>query len=383
MKTVLLLEADFVQTYSVCKSLRKSGYRVIVASSHYISYGFFSIYPNKKYHSPSFLKTEKYIGFLKSLLKKEKIDIIIPLTNDAAEILSKNFHELSKLGPKLATMPWENFIIAHDKGKFMTFCEYNKFPHPRTRVIKKEDIDCISKYIGYPALIKPNISVGARGIIKILNDEQLNDIVANQNINENFTLQQLIENKDFYYNVMMYRSKSGEILGSTVIKISRFFPVNGGSSAFCETLSLPDLESICSRVLEKLNWIGFADFDILFDYSEGYKIIEINPRIPASIHAASVSGINFPEIICRDLLNENPKKYDYQTGKQLRFLLLDIMWFLSSPNRFKKIKSWCKFSGKNMFYQDISYTDPLVFFAGIGDGLKKILSPKYWKEKLS
>lgn len=382
MNTVLLLDADFVQTYSVCKSLRKSGYKVIIATPHYISYGFFSIYPNKKYHSPSTLKTDQYLDFLKTLLKKEKIDIVIPLTNDSAEVLSRNFHELSSLGSKLATMPWENFIIAHDKGNFMSFCELNNFPHPRTRKIDKDNLESIGKYVGYPALIKPNISVGARGIIKISNEVQLKEVVQNQNINEDYTLQQLIENKEFYYNVMMYRSKSGKILSRTIIKISRFFPVDGGSSAFCETVDLPDLESICSKILEKLNWIGFIDFDVLYDYCEGYKIIEINPRIPASIHAASISGVNFPEIICRDLLNESPKKYNYQTGMQLRFLLMDFMWFFSSPDRFKKLKVWRRFFGDKLFYQDISYSDPFVFLAGIGDGIKKLLSPQYWKTKL-
>lgn len=44
------------------------------------------------------------------------------------------------------------------------------------------------------------------------------------------------------------------------------------------------------------------DFDILQTKDGDFKIIEINPRVPASIRAAEVSGINFPALIVNDIL---------------------------------------------------------------------------------
>lgn len=49
--------------------------------------------------------------------------------------------------------------------------------------------------------------------------------------------------------------------------------------------------------MEILDWVGFADFDVLRTKNGDFKIIEINPRVPASIRAAEISGVNFPALI--------------------------------------------------------------------------------------
>ena len=118
---------------------------------------------------------------------------------------------------------------------------------------------------------------------------------------------------------MMYRNSKGQILGSVIIKIVRKYPIQAGSSACCISIENPELFEICKSTLDKLNWVGMADFDILQRLDNGeYKIIEINPRVPASLRSAYVSGVNFPEIIIRDAAGLEPKTYDYTPGKTIR-----------------------------------------------------------------
>lgn len=50
-----------------------------------------------------------------------------------------------------------------------------------------------------------------------------------------------------------------------------------------------------------------------------YKVIEINPRVPASIHAAYIAGVNYPEMIVHDMKDEPILTYTYHIGKVLRF----------------------------------------------------------------
>lgn len=382
-ETILLLDAEFVQSYSISKSLKEAGYRVVIASPNRISYGFFSRFPDKKYNSPSSKNETEYREYVKDLIIKEKIDVVIPITNETAEILSRHYDYLTDTGAKLATMPWDVFIKAHDKERLMSFCESNNLPHPRTRSINLSNISESAEYVKFPAMIKPNISVGARGIKKVDNlDELKRELPA---IIEEFgscTLQQFIDNGDYYYNVMMHRNKEGNISATTIIEIQRFFPIKAGSSSYCVTINNPELTSICAEVLHKLNWIGFADFDVLLDKKDGFKIIEINPRLPASVHAAYAANINFPELIVMDLLGKPLKTYNYKENVKLRFLLMDMMWFLASPKRFNKEMHWFRFWDKDLFYQDLSFSDPFVFLAGLGNGLSKLLSKKYWREKL-
>ena len=72
----------------------------------------------------------------------------------------------------------------------------------------------------------------------------------------------------------------------------------------CETIQNETLVCICKDILDALDWVGFADFDIMESKSGEYKVIEINPRVPASIHAAYIAGVNYPEMIVHDMKDE-------------------------------------------------------------------------------
>ena len=172
---------------------------------------------------------------------------------------------------------------------------------------------------------------------------------------------------------MLYRSKNGEFLGHTIIKIIRKYPINAGSSSFCISVQNDELLKICKDCLDKLDWVGIADFDVLqrLDNNE-YKIIEINARVPASLRAAMVSGVDFPEIIVSDAVGDTVPHYEYQTGKSLRYLGIDIMWFLKSPNRFKAKPCWLTFWGRNLYYQDIYSNDFSTWWTWFVGGLTKL-----------
>ena len=130
--------------------------------------------------------------------------------------------------------------------------------------------------------------MGARGITQVNSIEELRSkfpIIQEQY--GSCALQEFIDNPDYYSNVMMYRDSQGKCENSVVIKIVRMYPVNAGSSSCCISIENPELVAICRNVLDKLNWVGMADFDVLQskDTME-YKIIEMNPRVPASLRAA-------------------------------------------------------------------------------------------------
>lgn len=133
--------------------------------------------------------------------------------------------------------------------------------------------------------------------------------------------------------------------------------------------------------IEKIQWKGFADFDILEKEDGDYRIIEINPRVPASLRASAISGINFPEQIVSDLLKGEYPLYNYRPGQYLRYLGLDIAWFLSSPRRWSSRPSWFKFIGRNIHYQEGGIKDLRAMLTSIVEGVKKQLNPEFRKEK--
>ena len=266
--------------------------------------------------------------------------------------------------------------IVADKSRFMDFCKENGFPHPHTFSLSDASLEIAANKVGFPALIKPDVSVGARGITRVDSLDALK--IKYPKVVEKYgscTLQEFIDNPDYYYNVMMYRDSHGNCDNSVVIKIVRMYPVKAGSSSCCISVENPDLVAICKRVLDKLNWVGMADFDVLQrkDTLE-YKIIEINPRVPASLRAAYISGVNFPEMIVQDTLGEEIKHYQYVPGKTMRFMGIDLLWFLKSPTRFKSSPSWFHLYGENVYYQDIIGSDSSTWYSWFVNGFKRLNS---------
>lgn len=378
-KIKVLIIGGGLQALSVARSLKEGGCHVIaLLREDDYSTCCKSINTLFTTHA-SPLKNNEYLEKLLSILIKIPVDVIIPLSDATAELLSIHKELIEhKYSVKCSIPSFDVFEKANDKWKLLKLCEQNDLPHPRTRQINTNTLDEIVKYVKFPALIKPNISVGARGITMVRSlDELKQKYTSIINQYGESTLQEFIDNGGApYYNVMLYRNAFGEIVNSVVLKIIRYYPINGGSSSYGVTIECDELVEICKRCLDVLKWEGFADFDVLQTIEGEFKIIEINPRVPASLRAAEVSGVNFPMIIVNELLKITYTPFKYKPHKQLRYLGLDIMWFMASDKRFRVTPCWFKFFGKDLYYQEKG-----AMFSSLFSGVKKILSPSFRKSK--
>lgn len=356
-----------LQGLSVSYSLYKTGNRVLVYSQE--SEFDHCRFVFKRVHFPL------TVANVACGIVENGISVVIPMGDKLAEWLSINKKELSeRTGAVCAVPDYEVFKSASSKSDLISICQTNGISVPRTSKIDLCSAEEVCRYVGFPALIKPDHSVGARGITQV---GSLEDLLAKlPGIIDSYgscSLQEFIDNPDFYFNAMLYRYGDGSYAPSVIIKILRFYPLSGGSSSMCVTVEDERLESLCKRVLDVLDWHGFADFDVLYDKKDGQcKIIEINPRVPASLRAADAAGINFPQIILCDSLGMRCPDMECRQGIYLRYMGLDILWFLKSRKRFSCTPSWFKFSGKNLYYQDLYKEDKKLSAFTMYEGIKKI-----------
>ena len=309
------------------------------------------------------------------LLEKEHFDVLIPVSDITVPFVSKNKSVIEeRFGVKCAVPDYDQVYQVEDKSRFMAFCEKNNIPHPNTIILSACNLNKAASEVGFPALIKPDYSVGARGITRVNSLAELQEkYPAVSNVFGPCTLQEFIENKDYYYNVMLYRDAKGAFPAYTILKIVRMYPIGAGSSACCITVENDELIKLCAACLDKLNWVGMADFDVLQRLDNGeYKIIEINARVPASLKGAAISGVNFPEIIVNDAMGKDRLHYGYKPGKVMRYMGLDLMWFIKSPQRFYSKPSWFKLLGKDLYYQDIFKQDLSTWWTWLAEGVMKI-----------
>lgn len=375
----ILLFGGFVQVLSAAASLKQCGHTILVAAEKD------ALAKKAKY-------IEKYIEFDKSsvdsvgqrlieLCVKERIDVIIPMEDDYAALLSQFKDQIEKETTiKCAIANRDSYDLVSDKATLLAFCKQHNIGHPRTEPIDN-NYEWLAESVGFPALIKPNHSEGSKGIVLVNNLEELKDkapaIIAEYG---ECTLQEYIQN-DHYYNLMIYRNASGVFSNHVILKILRYYPIKGGSSCLAVSIENEPMVEMCKHLLNALNWVGMADFDILEKGEGDFRIIEINPRVPASLRGAEMSGVNFPQIIVSDMLEDVIPRFEYKIDNYLRFLGLDIAWFLASPKRFKSKPSWFRLFGKNMYYEDGGWRDRSSMLTYIWSGIKKQLSPEFRKSK--
>lgn len=377
--TILLLDGDGTQTIPIAKSLHLRGDQVSIFYENRLSYGPHSRYITNKILAPSPVNESEYLEFLKAYLRKVPTDVLIPLGDDSALVLSKYKNELSGLS-RFLSPDYASFHSGYDKNALMGVCAHYSFPHPTTIDL---EIGSASESM-YPALIKPNIMTGGRGMTMVANLQEFEEKYPA--IRERYGachLQEYIPSGGRQIKVQLLLDETGRLRCSSVIHKQRYYPENGGSSCCNTTIRSENLVEMCSKVLEKIGWVGFADFDLIEDPRDScIKIMEINPRIPACIKSAVESGVDYGVLISDLTLGrEGVTTPIYRQGKTLRHIGFEMLWFYYSSNRFKTSPNWFRFFGKNISYQDFEWLDPLPFIYGSWGNLKKLSNPDFLKAK--
>ena len=327
--------------------------------------GFFSRYVSERVLYPSAQNSpDAFLERVLALVKEHRYDFVFPIDDFSSEILSANKEAFTPYtGLPLVDAP--TFMQGRDKSLTLKCAMRNGVPCPQTFFADEESIAEIARKAPYPVLVKPNISNGARGISLVNSAEDLDPVY--QSIRRQFGechIQEFIPKGGMQYKADLFIGTDQELKAGIVYNKLRYYPVNGGSSVMNCSVRKPEIIDYSYRLLKAMNWIGFADFDFVADPRDGVpKLMEINPRIPNCFRITKAAGIDFPGMIAKLALGEDVSAAnDYRTDVYLRYLPLDVLWFMQSPERFKAEPSFFKFFGRNLYDQIISFRDPGPFF---------------------
>ena len=380
---VLILYGDGTQTLPMAQVLHKMGCEVHAVVSSKLSYGYGSRYIDIKYIFKEVNNISLFYNFIISILSHEHYDVMIPMHDESAEMVSTYQDELLKYTHFV--MPQINvFKRGYDKQQLIGLLQRKGYPHPKTVFVEHDEINGeVLSQVDFPILIKPNITSGARGMTKCDNEDELRQRFAHVYYQYGpCHLQSIVKAGGHQVEVQLYVNGKGELVQSSVIKKYRWYPVKGGSSSCCVSEYNKQIVEICFQVLKDLGWVGFADFDTIEDPETGELLImELNPRLPACVRAAFEGGVNWADVILNEYLGQEHKNYHQQEGKYLRFLGFEILWFVNSKNRWKTKPNWFKFLGKNIYYQDLMLNDVRPFVLGTIGNIKKLLNRDFRKAK--
>lgn len=382
-ENVLLLDGEAVQTQISARSLKKAGYAVYLICNGKENYGYYTRYATSKSVWPESKECREYLDFVIRYIDENNISAVIPMNDEGATFLSRNKQEIIR-HTKVLMPDWDVFEKAYDKNLLMALCAEKGYAHPITIDLEKVSADSVkADSLPWPAIIKPNYTSGGRGMTMVTDVEDFRKKYPA--IREKYGschLQQFIAAGGKQVKVQVFIDPQTGKTYSSVIHKQRYYPEKGGSSCCNMTITEDDVTNMCISILNDIEWKGFADFDLIEDPQDGVlKVMEINPRIPACIKSAVLSGMDYATMIADATLGKPVKEYHYKPGYKLRHIGLDLLWFRYSENRFKTKPSWFNWFGPKLAFQDFSWSDPLPFFYGTLGNIKKQRSAEFRKEK--
>jgi len=102
----------------------------------------------------------------------------------------------------------------------------------------------------------------------------------------------------------------------------------GGSSVLRESIPLPaDLLEASVALVTTAGLEGYSEVEFRRDAAGRPRLMEINPRLSASVEVAVRSGVDFPRLVYAwSTGSPLPRVGGYRTGVRMRWLGGDIRW---------------------------------------------------------
>jgi carbamoyl-phosphate synthase large subunit len=220
-------------------------------------------------------KSPEFIWKIIKIVKKERIELIIPTVDEELLALSNNKEKLRRITEILISPP-KTIEIADDKLKTVKFLEKNELPVPKSCLPSEFDGG-----ISFPLLVKPRVGRGGKGI-KII--KAINEL----NYDDSFLIQEFLQGEDF--TGMALIDRKSEIRQLKILKKTKLEFGNFGNAIETEVSNSPDIENLMRKLIKKMEFEGPIDVDIRKNENGKAMFLEINPRVGGSIHKV-------PEII--------------------------------------------------------------------------------------
>lgn len=269
--------------------------------------------------SPNSVVNEKlFVEFIQEMVKKYKVDVVIPCGNEDNLALSK-YSEL--VSCKIMVSSYDSLIKAYDKGTvYKELTEHIPEHAPRYEIVNNYEQFMISiKKLGYPnnkVVIKPRFGRGGRGVYILCNKFNFQNVFESKPITEyplEFFEKILRDENKFddliimeYLDEPYYSVYSISNNGENIFSLNHIREWGNASQTFRGRVCYDvKIENLAAKIIEKFN-LSYTNNIELATSSDGRIVLfDLNPRIGASSGIDKDIGFNFPLEALKLLLGSN------------------------------------------------------------------------------
>ena len=236
--------------------------------------------------------------------------------------------------------PPGRFVLCRDKSLTMREARRLGVPTPRTHDPAEEPLEAFTRRVGFPVVVKPNVSDGARGISYPRDAGALARALAATGKEYGAChVQEYVPQTGTQHKAEVLLDAESRVRAWCVYSKLRYYPPTGGSSTLNRTEARPDILEQAARMLRGIGWTGLGDCDFIDDPRDGVpRLMEINPRFTRSIRICVRAGVDFPLLLYRLAMGTGDVPATpaaYRVGVMQRYLPADVAWFLRSKDRFQ------------------------------------------------
>ncbi len=379
---VLVTDGNNRAALAITRSLGRAGYEVIVGAQKLPCLASVSRFCGKRFrYTIDTSKPEKFIDKLKTVIKTEKPNVLLPVT-EITTLMVMSYKEELETNCAIPFSSYKAVNKAASKYEIVKLAQKLDIPTPKTLFMNKKSDRSIVKTFkseDFPIVIKPSRSRianvdgwRATGVQYAYDANELNRIIESI---PDYTYPLLLQERIKGSGVGVFVCYNhGRMIASFSHRRIREKPPSGGVSVLRESISVePELKTYSELLLNELGWHGVAMVEYKQDtLKNDYKLMEINGRFWGSLQLAIDSGVNFPLLAAKIGVNaEVTPVTEYKTGVKTRWLMGDMDSVLTRiftknknlnlpegfPGRLKYLWSFLKFWGKGLNYEILKLDD--------------------------
>ena len=239
----------------------------------------------------------KYIKQLLSIVKENKVGLLVPTVDLDLGLLADNKQAFEKIGCKVLISDLKVVDICRDKRRTCRFLVENGFDTPWTvsprLALSKRKMD-------WPCFIKPWDGYASRGTAKVNNRNEL--LFYSKRI-PNPICQEFIDGKEFTCDVYV----DFEMNVRCVVPRKRI-EIRSGEVSKGQVIKNKRIMDECSRLVKKLGaGPGVITIQLIVSKEGELKIIEVNPRFGGGAPLSIKAGADFPKWILQELTGGKPR----------------------------------------------------------------------------
>ena len=299
----LVLNAALRQSLVAVRSLGRRGLQVAAAGTHPSTPAFSSRWCRQGFAFPPEEMLGAYLATLEEWLERTGARVLIA-SNDATIALLRRHR--ARLEPRvcLALADERALTIAVNKERTFGVARRLGLHVPREMVVREVgDVPAALKEIGLPAVIKPceswlwNGREGARLGAELVVDpaEARHAVAAVTRFGEAALFQQLLTGRR---EAVSFLYADGEVYARFAQWAKRTSPPLGGNSVLRQSITVPpDIGCHAESLVREIDLEGYSEVEFRRDAAGVPYLMEINPRLSASVEVAVRAGVDFPYLL--------------------------------------------------------------------------------------